>query len=230
MFRYSRNLNVEGFTAEMQERLHSGSVLVVGAGGLGSAVLNYLAMAGVGRIGVVEYDTVSESNLQRQILYCESDIGKSKGEIAIRAILSKNHLCQAVFYNMKFTEAIGAIIAKGYQLIIDCSDNYEARYAMDNVSQKLGIPYIYGSAEQLRGQVSTFNHACAGSYGDLFGANAESEQREVIGVLSPIPGIIGSIQALEAIKLLTGIGNNLCGKLLVFDGVSYETTIFEINR
>lgn len=226
--RYSRNLNVEHFTESMQELLSNSSVLVVGAGGLGSAVISYLVMAGVGHIGVVEFDTVSESNLQRQIIYNESDVGESKGELAIKYIESKNSRCQTILYNTLFTHENGADIAKGYNLIIDCSDNYEARYAMDSISQQLGIPFIYGSAEQLGGQISTFNSSRGGSYRELFGECAQTKSREVLGVLSPIPGIIGSIQALEAVKLLTGMSGNLSGKLLVFDGKNYETTILDI--
>lgn len=227
MVRYSRNINVEGFSCEMQETLMRSSVLVVGAGGLGSAVINYLAMAGIGKIGVVEFDTVSESNLQRQILFCEKNIGQNKGEIAIATIQSKNSKCQAVYHNTKFTQYNGLELASGYDIIVDCSDNYEARMAMDLVSKKLKIPFVYGSAEQLGGQISTFNYRGAGSYSDLFPELPASKDREILGVLSPIPGIVGSIQALEVIKILTDMSNNLSGKLMVIDGLGYGIEVFE---
>lgn len=227
--RYSRNLNVENFTEEMQQHLFSGSVLVVGAGGLGSAVISYLAMSGVGRIGVVEFDVVSESNLQRQILFCENDLGRSKGEIAVETITKKNRLCKATLYNQKFTYEEGLSIAKTYDVIVDCTDNYGARYAMDKVSKELGIPFVYGSAEQLQGQISTFNYGGAGSYRDLYPETPDSKEREILGVLSPLPGIVGSIQALEVMKLLTGMKNNLCGKLLLIDGATYHSTMFDLT-
>lgn len=227
--RYSRNLNVENFTEEMQQRLFNSSVLVVGAGGLGSAVLSYLSMSGIGRIGVVEFDVVSESNLQRQILFSEEDLGRSKGAIAVETIRKKNSLCEALLYNTRFTHAEGLMIAKEYDVIVDCTDNYSARYAMDAVSKELGIPFVYGSAEQLHGQVSTFNHSGGGSYCDLYPEMPDSKEREILGVLSPIPGIVGSIQALEVIKLLSGMQNNLSGKLLMIDGTTYNTTIFNLQ-
>lgn len=229
MTRYSRNLNVEGFTAEMQAQLHVSSVLVVGAGGLGSVVINYLAMAGIGRLGVVEYDIVSESNLQRQIMYCEDDLGESKGEITLKNLRRKNSACNITLYNTKFTTECGVDIADGYDVIVDCTDNYTARYAMNSVSCFLGIPFVYGSAEQLSGQVSTFNYGGAGSYCDLYPEVPESKDCEVLGVLSPMPGIVGSYQALEVIKLLTGMSGNLCGKLLLIDGQEYRTTIFTLK-
>lgn len=226
--RYSRNINVEGFSAQMQERLFTSSVLVVGAGGLGSAVISYLAVAGVGRIGIFEYDEVSESNLQRQILYYENDLGKSKGLVALENIRRRNSSCEAELYQCCFEEQNGIEIAASYDIIVDCTDNYEARKAIDKVSKQLGIPFVYGSTEQLQGQVSTFNYGGAGSYCDLYPETPESKRREILGVLSPMPGIIGTIQALEVIKILTGMSGNLCGKLLLIDATNYSTVIFDI--
>lgn len=227
MERYSRNLNVDGFTIEMQEKLAKSSVLVVGAGGLGSAVLNYLVAAGVGSIGIVEYDIVSESNLQRQIMYNERDLGLSKGEVSIKNISRKNSRCNVVLYNTKFNYVNGIEIASTYDIIVDCTDNYATRYIMDTISQELGIAFVYGSAEQLGGQISTFNHNGAGSYKELY-PEPPKVKGGIIGVLSPMPGIIGSMQALEVIKILTGFSDNLCGKLLLFDGKTYSSTIFNL--
>ena len=225
--RYSRNLRVTDFTPEMQEKLINSSVLVVGAGGLGSPVISYLSASGIGKIGVVEFDTISSSNLQRQILYTEEHLNKYKGEIAIQNIKSRNKNCECVLYNSRFTIENGFDIAKGYDIIVDCTDNYRARYAIDEVSQKLSIPFIYGSAEQMQGQVSTFNYKGGKGYKSLF----QEEQivgNDDLGVLSPIPGIIGSFQALETIKILLDLENNLSGKLLIFNGISYEIIIFDI--
>lgn len=225
--RYSRNLAVKDFTAEMQEKLKNSAVLVIGAGGLGSPLLSYLVAAGVGKIGVVEFDTVNITNLQRQILYREEDLGKNKGEIAVERLKALNSECEITLYNEKFTDKNGCDIAKGYDLIADCSDNYLARYAMDEVSRALKIPFVYASAEQLGGQISVFNYQGAGSYSDLFPEPPISDG-EIIGVLSPMPGIVGAMQGLEIIKLLTGFGENLCGKLLIFSGKDYSMNIFEI--
>lgn len=223
--RYSRNLAVADFTMEMQEKLFASSVLVVGAGGLGSAVINYLSAVGVGRIGIVEFDTVSESNLQRQILYSENDLGKSKGEIALQRVRERNANCEAIFYNIQFDEKNGIEIAKSYDIVVDCSDNYAARYAIDGVCVQLSIPFVYGSAEQLSGQISTFNLKNGKSYRELY-STPPCEKNEIIGVLSPMPGIIGAMQALEVIKLLLDFSDNLSGKLLLFDGNTYQISIF----
>lgn len=224
--RYSRNLAVKGFTPEMQETLFTSRVLVVGAGGLGSAVLHYLVSAGVGHIAIVEYDTVGESNLQRQILYSEADLGKNKGEVAKARLTERNSECEIIHHNTRFTEENGYTLASGYDLIADCSDNYAARYAMDKVSQQLGLPFVYATAEQTGGQISTFNYKGGMSYTDLF-AEPPAPNSETIGVLSPLPGIVGSLEALEIIKILTGFGTNLSGKLLTIDTHSYETAVFE---
>ncbi len=224
--RYSRNLAVEGFSEEKQQMLANSSVLVVGAGGLGSALLSYLVAAGVGKIGVVEYDTVNITNLQRQILYSESDIGCNKGAVAVNRLVALNGSCGIKHYNTKFTKDNGCDIARDYDIIVDCSDNYAARYAMDEVSRELGIPFVYGSAEQLGGQIATFNYNGGGSYSDLF--SEDDSIKDIIGVLSPIPGVIGSMQALEVINILTHNEDNLSGKLLLFDLKEYKTTIFSL--
>ena len=225
--RYSRNLKVANFTPEMQEILINSSVLIIGAGGLGSPVISYLTASGIGRIGIVEFDTISSSNLQRQVLYTEEDLNKSKGEKAIESIKKHNINCDCKLYNTRFTLENGADIAKGYDVIVDCTDNYKARYAIDEVSLKLSIPFIYGSAEQMQGQISTFNYKNGKSYKSLF-QNEPKVGNDNLGVLSPIPGIVGSLQALETIKILLSLEDNLSGKLLIFNGINYEITIFEI--
>lgn len=225
--RYSRNLGVKDFTIEMQYKLQSSSVLVVGAGGLGSVVLSYLSAVGVGNLGIVEFDVVSESNLQRQILYNENDLGRLKGEVACERISLKNYLCETTLYSDKLTAENSNAIIKGYDLIVDCTDNYAARYVIDSASRSLSIPFIYGSAEQLTGQISTFNYKGGRSYSDLYPEPPKSDNL-ILGVLSPIPGIIGSLQALEAVKILLELGDTLENKLLLFDGVTYQTLIFDI--
>lgn len=225
--RYSRNLGVKDFTPEMQSKLLRSSVLVVGAGGLGSVVLSYLSAVGVGHLGIVEFDVVSESNLQRQILYNENDLGRLKGEVAVERISQKNSQCKTTLYCSKLTNDNSNSIVKGYDLIVDCTDNYEARYVIDSASRSLSIPFIYGSAEQLVGQISTFNYKGGRSYCDLYPVPPQSDGA-ILGVLSPIPGIIGSLQALEAVKILLGLDGTLENRLLLFDGTTYQTLVFEM--
>ena len=226
MNRYERNILTEGFSQEKQQMLFDNRVLVVGAGGLGSVVLRYLASAGVGTIGVVEYDVVSLTNLQRQILYSEADLGCKKLEVVERELKNINSEIEYRFYNTKFSVENGAEIAKGYDIIVDCTDNFEARYAIDEISSILSVPFVYGAVQNMRGEVSTFNLNSKYGYRELYPEKAKSVA--IFGVLSPMPGIIGSLQALEVIKVLTNSSDSLSGKLLIFDGESYSTTIFGI--
>ncbi len=228
MQRYQRNVLCEGFSAESQQRLFSSSVLVVGAGGLGSVVLRNLAQAGVGRIGIFEFDSVSISNLQRQGLYTESDLSKSKAQIAKARLLEINSELVCELFEQKFTYQNGITIAGGYDIIVDCTDNYEARYCIDAVSKELSIPFVYGSVQNLEGQVSTFNHNGSMSYSDLFAPPQTS--LPIVGVLTPMPSIVGAVQALEAIKILTKAADNLVGSLWLFNGTDYTTTIFNFGN
>lgn len=225
--RYVRNLLVEDFTQEQQEKLLNGRVLVIGAGGLGSAVLHYLAAAGIGRLGIADSDIVSLSNLQRQVLYTEKDLGHPKAECAARRVKLINSNTNTDVYNFYITVENASQIIKEYDLTVDCSDNYPTRYLVDKICREFSIPFIYGSAEQTQGQVSVFNYGQAGSYIDLF-PQMPRTQKSPVGVLSPLPGIVGSIQALEAIKLLTGYGSPLAGKLLTIDGKTNRFTLFDL--
>lgn len=225
--RYARNLRVEGFGEEQQGLLLRSRILVVGAGGLGSAVLSYCAAAGIGHIGIVDDDTVSLSNLQRQVLYTEEDLGAPK---ACRAALRLKALNPAVNvrpFVARFTGNTAEALVRGQDAVVDCTDNYPARYVLDRWCGRLGVPLVYGTAEQGGGQVSVFHYRGAGGYADLFPeppAPAEGPP----GVLSPLPGIVGSLQALEVIKVLTGWGEPLAGRLLVLDGRSLRMGVYEL--
>ena len=220
--RYQRNLLVDGFGEQGQSRLLESRVTVVGAGGLGSAVLNYLVAAGVGHIRIVESDTVSPSNLQRQVLYTTAEIGALKAEAAAARLSRLNPGCRL--------EIVAAADASerlhGSDVVVDCTDNYAARYVIDDYCASAGVPMVYGTAEQAGGQVSVFHARGAGGYRSLY--PEEPPQKEIVGVLSPVVGVIGSLQALETVKLLSGFGETLAGRLLVLDGQTMRVSIFEI--
>ena len=213
--RYQRNVLVDG-----QSRLLESRVTVVGAGGLGSAVLNYLVAAGVGHIRIVESDTVSPSNLQRQVLYTTAEIGAPKAEAAAARLSRLNPGCRLEIVAERLTAANASERLHGSEAVVDCTDNYAARYAIDDYCASAGVPMVYGTAEQV------FHARGAGGYRSLY--PEEPPQKEIVGVLSPVVGVIGSLQALETVKLLSGFGETLAGRLLVLDGRTMRVSIFEI--
>lgn len=224
--RYERQLIVSGFGDEAQEKLKNARVLVVGAGGLGSAVLPYLTAAGVGCIGIVEFDIVSPSNLQRQILYTTHDLDSPKAETAAERLMAINPHSQIVTFAVRLTNDNAEKIFEGFDLVVDCTDNYAARYVIDSACGKLRLPMIYGTAQEAEGQVSLFHTEGAGSYAALYPESDRKADDTPVGVLSPMPGIVGSIQALEAIKLITGFGQTLAGRLLTIDAKTMDFKIF----
>ncbi len=226
--RYQRHLIIDSFGAAAQQRLKDARVLVVGAGGLGSAVLQYLAAAGVGTLGIVEFDRVTISNLQRQVLYADSDLRKPKIEAAARRLRAMNPEMEVKCYPFMLSDGNAAGIFCGYDLAVDCTDNYPARCVIDRASRKSGIPMIYGTVQEGTGQVSVFNTPGAGGYCDLYPEEELPDDRSPVGVLSPLPGIVGSIQATEAIKLITGYGEPLVGRLLVLDAKTMEFKVFDL--
>ena len=227
--RYNRQIILPNFGEEGQRRLQKAKILLVGVGGLGSPIALYLAGAGVGTIGIVEDDIVSSSNLQRQILYQESEIGHDKVFLAQKRISALNSQTHVITYKQRFDEENALSIAHGYDMIIDGCDNFETRYIMDRVSMDLGIPYIFGSIGEYSGMVSVFNTQGAGRYSDLFTQDSISSQpNNTKGVIGPVPGVIGSIEALEAIKIITGCGEPLCGKLFTIDLITLQSHILNI--
>lgn len=231
--RYSRHFVLPGFGEEGQRRLKQASVLVVGAGGLGAPVLSYLAAAGVGTIGIVDDDVVNLSNLQRQVLFTRDDIGKGKAECARSALLALNGSITINAYSLRLTAGNALERLKPYQLVIDATDNFPTRYLLDDACVILNKPLIYGSIFRFEGQVSIFNHEGGPTYRDLYphppkpGSVPDCEAGGVLGVL---PGIIGSIQANEAIKLITGIGEPLTGRLLLLDSLTMDTRIVSLPK
>lgn len=213
---YERNMLVDGFGEPQQELLLQSRVLVVGAGGLGSPVLQYLTAVGVGSIVVVDDDVVSLSNLQRQVLYGVDDLGKRKIDVTRSRLLSINPELKFKGHCCRFDVKFGLEIASGVDVILDCCDNYATRSAINEVSQKLSIPFIYGSVEGTRGQVALFNYKGGIGYLDLF-PTAPAQRLTPIGVLSPICGVVGSMQALECVKFLSGCAPTIAGTLITIE-------------
>ncbi|MEG1634950.1 MAG: HesA/MoeB/ThiF family protein [Rikenellaceae bacterium] len=225
--RYERNLLCNNFSSTSQNLLQKAKVLVVGGGGLGSYVLQHLTAVGVGTIGIVEFDIVSESNLNRQIIYTTTNIGSPKIDCAEKRLSELNPEVEIIKHNLKLTEQnIDAIISL-YDMVVDCTDNFEVRYTMDAACEKMRKPLIHGSVSEMKGSVSTFLYDNNKNYRTLYGEN-QIKTSPAVGVLSPIVGVIGSLQAAEVIKITTGIGTPLSDKLLVADLEDNLFTIFNI--
>lgn len=229
--RYSRHFVLPGFGTEGQQRLKTGRVLVVGAGGLGAPVLYYLAAAGVGKIGIADADAVSLSNLQRQILFTEADIGHNKAVCAANRLKALNPLLQFEVISEYITTTNALSLLKEYDLVVDATDNFPTRYLLNDACVLSHLPLVYGSVFRYEGQVAVFNFNGGPNYRDLYpappapGTVPDCEQGGVLGVL---PGLIGCYQANEAIKLLSGIGEPLAGKLLLVDSLTLETSIIQV--
>ena len=233
---YSRHLTLPEIGESGQQNLKKARVLVVGAGGLGVPVLQYLAAAGVGSIGIVDYDRVEIHNLHRQVLFGMADVGRLKAETAKEKLESQNPHIRILATTEKLTSANALEIFKDYDLIVDCTDNFPARYLINDACLIAGLPFIYGSIFKFEGQIALFN---AGNqdgnrgpnYRDLYPNPPPPDlipNCAETGVLGVLPGIIGSLQANEAIKFITGIGESLNGKLLLFDALSLKTQLISI--
>lgn len=228
--RYKRHINLPLFGEEGQEKLKQSSVLVIGTGGLGAPVLNYLAAAGVGKMGIVDADVVDESNLQRQVLFTTNEIGQKKAEIARKKLKALNPNVQFEVWDVFFTHENGVEMASGFDLIINCTDNYDTRYASDEVCKTLNIPLVMGSIHNYEGQVSVFHYMGGPSYSEMFPQSPDTKifNEKDLGVLGVLPSITGSLQASEAIKILTGVGEVLSGKLLVFSLLDNSFKTFKL--
>lgn len=235
--RYNRHFILPQFGLQGQQKLKAAKVLVIGCGGLGSPLLLYLAAAGIGTIGIIDFDKVDVSNLQRQVLFEVSDIGKPKVSIAEQKIRSLNPYIVINTYHEKLTSANALHLVSGYDIIADGTDNFPTRYLVNDACVLSGKPYVYGSVFQFEGQLSVFNFKNADgtigpNYRDLYPAPPPPElipDCATGGVLGVLPGIIGSLQALEIIKAITGIGEPLSGKFFVFDALSLSSKTFTIK-
>ncbi len=234
--RYSRHILIPEIGVEGQQKLKQSKVLVVGAGGLGVPILIYLAAAGVGKLGIVDFDTIDISNLQRQVIYKTNEVGLSKAYKAKAFINEQNTEIKVKVYN-EFINSENALgILEDYDFVIDGTDNFPTRYLLNDAAVLSSKAYVYGSIYRFEGQVSVFNYLQEGTrgpnYRDLF---PEPPHPDLVpncsegGVIGVLPGIVGSLQALEAIKIITGIGEVLSGKLLTIDTLSNQYRTFKFN-
>ena len=225
LLRYGRHLLLPEVGMEGQLRLKAARVLLVGAGGLGSPAALYLAAAGVGTLGIVDFDRVDASNLHRQILHGTSDVGRGKLESARDRLREVNPLVDVVLHEVRLDSSNALQILGAYDLVVDGSDNFPTRYLVNDACVLLGIPDIYGAIHRFEGQVSVFHGAKGPCYRCLFreppppGLIPTCAEAGVLGVL---PGIVGSLQAMEAIKWILGIGKPLIGRLQIFEGLEME--------
>jgi len=231
--RYSRHLIIPDVGMTGQKRLKNAKVLVIGAGGLGSPALLYLAAAGVGTIGIIEFDEVDESNLQRQIIHGQSDVGKPKAQSAKESIAEVNPYVDVVVHNERLDNDNVMGIFADYDLIVDGTDNFATRYLVNDAAVLLGKPYVWGSIFRFDGQASVFWAEHGPCYRCLYpeppppGMVPSCAEGGVLGVLC---ASIGSIQVNEAIKLLTGIGEPLLGKLMVYDALEMEYRKLSVRK
>ncbi len=232
--RYARQMSMPELGMEGQHRLRAGSVLCIGAGGLGSPALMYLAAAGVGRIGIVDADTVEHCNLHRQLLYTENQIGRKKAEAARETLQAVNPHVEVSSYVQRFTAENAAELVGKYDVILDGSDNFATRYLSSDVATWLKKPNIYGSVMKFDGQVTVFAPHLGGPCYRCFlphppapGAVPNCAESGVLGIL---PGIIGLMQATEAIKLLTGLGEPLVGRFVHFEALGMKFREFKLRR
>lgn len=212
-----------------QEKLRAASVLIVGVGGLGSPVALYLTAAGVGRIGLADPDTVSESNLQRQILYNESQIGHPKALAARERLSALSSHTRFDTYPQGLSAQNAEQIVRDYDLVMDCCDSFAVRYLLDDTCAACGKPWIHGSIGQFHGQLAVLNYHSGRRYADLYPGQREAlcaQGAASSGVLGAVPGIIGALQAAEAVKLLAGFGRLLDGRLMTLDVKTMETAVF----
>ncbi|TCD29583.1 molybdopterin-synthase adenylyltransferase MoeB [Pedobacter psychrodurus] len=227
--RYIRQMILPELGLAGQEKLKAAKVLVIGAGGLGCPMLQYLAAAGVGEIGIIDDDVVELSNLHRQILYNHTDIGQPKAQVAAAKLAMLNPHIRLTAYHERFTAERAGHICQDYDLVIDCSDNFTTRYLVNDTCVALGKTLIFGSILQFEGQVAVFNHQGSANYRDLYPAppteNINCVEGGVIGIL---PGLIGLYMANEAIKLICGIGETLSGKLMTVNALNNAVLIFKI--
>ncbi|AKG20611.1 molybdopterin-synthase adenylyltransferase MoeB [Calothrix sp. 336/3] len=223
--RYSRHLILPEVGVEGQKRLKAASVLCIGTGGLGSPLLLYLAAAGIGRIGIVDFDVVDTSNLQRQIIHGTSWVGKPKIVSAKNRILEINPYCQVDLYETRISSENALDIIKPYDVVIDGTDNFPTRYLTNDACVLLNKPNVYGSIFRFEGQATVFNYEGGPNYRDLYpeppppGMVPSCAEGGVLGIL---PGIIGVIQATEAVKIVLGQGNTLSGRLLLYNALEMK--------
>lgn len=238
MYRYQRQIILDEIGAKGQNKLNDSKVLVIGAGGLGCPALQYLAAAGIGTIGVLDFDTIDISNLNRQILYNEDDVGKPKAATAKQKLVQFNSVINVITHQLKIENTNALSILNEYDLVLDCTDNFSTRYLINDACVILNKPLIYGAILKFEGHLAVFNLSDKATkiktnYRDLFpqppDANKVQSCNEA-GVIGVLPGIIGTMQAAEAIKIITGIGQPLHNQLFTYNALSNAVYTFEISE
>ncbi|MDT8413429.1 MAG: HesA/MoeB/ThiF family protein [Vicingaceae bacterium] len=231
--RYNRHLILDKVGIEGQQRLKDARVLVIGAGGLGCPVLLYLTAAGVGNIGIIDFDVVDESNLQRQVLFTTKDIGKNKALVAKERLLARNNCIEITAFPKKLTTDNALELFSQYDIIIDGTDNFSTRYLVNDACVISNKPLVYGAIFKFEGQVTVFNYQNGPTYRCLFPNPPKAgsvPSCSDVGVLGVLPGIIGLQQANEALKIILQIGEILSGKLTIYNALGANTTTVNITK
>ncbi len=230
--RYHRHLILSEIGEQGQEKIKNSKVLVVGAGGLGCPVLEYLTATGVGRIGVMDNDTVDISNLQRQVFYGMKDLGKHKAIVATSQMKRMNTNVEFDLLNIRISYKNALEIVGNYDVLVDCTDNLKARYVLNDAAILLGKPLVHASVFKYQGQLSVFGYKNGPSYRCIFPTAdlAEYDKSAMLGIYSIAPGIIGLLQANEVIKIITGAGDVMSGKLLLYNALTNQFNKLNITR
>jgi len=229
--RYARHLVLPEVGIKGQEKIKQGKVLIIGAGGLGSPAAMYLAAAGIGTVGIVDFDSIEENNLQRQIIHSTKDIGRSKLESAKKTITNLNPNVQVNLHNIKLNSSNAIEIISNYDIVIDASDNFPTRYLVNDACVLLNKPNIYGSIFKFDGHTSVFNYKKGPCYRCLFPNPPPSVPTCAdAGVLGVLPGVIGTIQATEALKIILEKGNVLSGRFLVYNALNMQFKELKLNK
>ncbi len=231
--RYSKQIMIPELGIEGQEKLKRSRVLVVGAGGLGCPVLQYLAAAGAGKIAIAEFDKVDEANLQRQILYGSDDLGKLKSIIAKNRLEALNSLIGIEIFNLRLDASNSFRILKDFDIVIDATDNIETRYVIDDACASLNKPMVHGAIYKFEGEVSVFNYKGGPAYRSFNPPSDRTDLRNPkpaeVGLLGVLPGITGTFMANEAIKIISGIRGVLSGKVLIFNILDYSFHVINLK-
>jgi len=231
MNRYDRQTMLFEIKEDGQEKIRQASVLVVGAGGLGSSICTYLVAAGIGKLYIIDADTVAIHNLQRQVLYREHQVGKSKAIEAMKTLQTLNSDVEITSFNELFTDENAIDLIKNVDIVVDATDNFKTRYLINDVCVGLDKPFIYGAICEFYGQVAVFNYKQGSTYRCLFPDEKEmiDSQKGVVGVFGVLPGIVGCLQVNEVIKLITQHGELLANKLFTLDLKNNQTNVVTIS-
>ena len=235
--RYTCQILLPGFQESTQEHFQESRVLIAGAGGLGCPVAQYLAAAGVGRIGIADFDVVSISNLHRQILFNAAEVGQPKADIACRKLKLQNPGIDLIPHQLRINAGNVMALLSDYDILVDCTDNFETRYLLNDACVLSGKPLIYGGIYQFEGQVAVWNMknedgSYSPNYRDVFASVDASQVPDCAegGVLPTVAGLIGCMQANEVLKLLSGTGDLLAGKMLIMDALTLESRVIKIGK